>query len=672
MKDGNLNTNKDFTGWESRTARAVPETFKKDGKSVIVEAVITTEQPAIVADWERWELVREVLLMDGVVLPDTKQVPLLDTHSRWSTSDVKGSIRNLRVEKTDLVGDVYFWSKAEDEISQVEEGHLTDLSAGYKTFGKEFTVEIMPGKKQEINGKTFENNFDDGLRMLIRTKWEIKEGSLVPIGADSASKFRSDLQPSIKSEDPDLQTKLNEFANDIKSIKSELKIKLNKETQMNENEKTLEQIQKEERERIQGIDEIAGALVSQKLYKGGKEELAKFAAQAKTESWSVDKFRQHVWGNLKNEDITQTAVTDLGMSKKGIKALSIGRALAAMVELRGGNLTAWDKFKAGAEKEAIDEATKQANMIPGFKANGMVLPLDFFKNPDVMRHSQVMKAAVRNHMKNYGGDFGKRASDGVSVSDATYLIGTENMFNEFIDVLRNLGVAGQWGVRMISGAKQNISVPKKTSTGTFHWVAESGTGTATDFVIGQLTATPHNGWASMKYTRQAALQSVPALEALIIDDILKNVITGRDSALINGAGTYEPDGLLITSGIGSVVGASFDLDALIEFWTDVKTNNINTENLRFVMNALVAGGYLGMLFDYASRISAPPIISEQSPASTLIYGDGSEAWMIDWGIIDLLVNPYKDDTGDIVITAFTSMDVLFSRVTAFSVAADVS
>src|SRR3990167_10259856 len=131
MKDGNLNTNKDFTGWESRTARAVPETFKKDGKSVIVEAVITTEQPAIVADWERWELVREVLLMDGVVLPDTKQVPLLDTHSRLSTSDVKGSIRNLRVEKTDLVGDVYFWSKAEDEISQVEEGHLTEIGRAH-------------------------------------------------------------------------------------------------------------------------------------------------------------------------------------------------------------------------------------------------------------------------------------------------------------------------------------------------------------------------------------------------------------------------------------------------------------------------------------------------------------------------------------------------------------
>ena len=101
---------------------------------------------------------REVLLMDGAILPENKQVPLLDSHSRFQTASIKGSIRGLRTDGADLVGDVYFWSGAKEEESKVSEGHLTDLSAGYKTF-EETTQVLRPGQKAEINGKVYENNF---------------------------------------------------------------------------------------------------------------------------------------------------------------------------------------------------------------------------------------------------------------------------------------------------------------------------------------------------------------------------------------------------------------------------------------------------------------------------------------------------------------------------------
>ena len=692
-----LNTSIDFTGWFSREARAVPETLKKEGKAVTVEAVITTEQPALVPDWERWEMVREILLMDGVVIPDTKQVPLLNTHSRWSTSSVRGSVRELRVEGDKLLGDVHFWSKAEDEISQVEEGHLTDLSAGYKTF-EEHTIEIGKGAQAEVNGRIIKNDFEDGLRILVRTKWEIKEGSLVPIGADKAAKFKSELQtnptlfdePGIKAEDPQLQKKLNEALkenNDLKTKNEQLTITINERTNTMDPKKenqdlSPEEIRKAERDRAEGIKGVTEMLVVQKLYKGGAAELDKKVGEAINGDWTVGEFQKHCFDNLKNEDIVEKSVMDLDMSSQEISKLSISRALNAMVEVRGGDLNAWDKYKAGAEQEAIAEATKRAASIEGLTLKGMPLPLDFFKNPDVMRYSNVLKAAYQNHIKGLGENFGAKASDGLTTTDMTYIIGTATWAQEFIDVLRNLGVAGPWGVRMISGATQNISVPKKTSTGTFHWVAERGTGTATDFVIGQLTATPKSGWASMEYGRQANLQGNPALDALVIDDILNNVITGRDLALLHGTGaSNQPTGITATSGIGDVVGASLDWAAIIEFWTDVKTNNVNSANLRFVMNALIAGLAMGrpvvsgqtqMLWDRMSQISAPPIVSEQANANTLVYGDGSEAWMIDWGLIDILVNPYLDATGDVTITAFTSLDILVARASAFSVADDVS
>lgn len=696
MKNGNLklNTSQDFTGWVSRVAKVLPKTFTKKGDSVVVEAVITTEAPAIVVDWERWEMVREILLMSGVVLPDTKQVTLLNTHSRYSTEDIRGSIRELRVEGDALVGDVHFWSKAEDDISLVKEGHLTDLSAGYKTF-EEHTIEVGKGAQAEVNGGLIKNDFEDGLRMLIRTKWELKEGSLVPIGADKAAKFRSGLQinPSlfdntgkgIKTEDPQLQEKIDkafkEVNNEIDKLKSENKqliITINKRNDVmpdkNNQDLTPEKIRKAERERVAGIEGIAAFNVSQKLYKGGPDGLAKITRDAIVNDWSVDKFRNEVWKDLKDEDIVDTPVTDLDLTKKQRGKLSISRAIDSMLMAHKGVPDAWDKNNAGLEQEVMLEAGKRADAIPGFKSNGgLILAQDFFMNPDVRRHSVILNRKFGNEQ------FGER----VDVSGAGNLIATEHWAAEFIDVLRNLGVAGPWGVRMISGQKGNPTVPKKTSTGTFSWVAESGTGTATDFVIGQLTATPKNGWSSMKYTRQAALQGEPALDALILDDILMNVITGRDKALLHGTGAgNEPGGIAVASGVGDVVGASLDWDAIVEFWTDVKTNNVDSSTMKFVMNALTAGtlmtrpvvsaGYLGFLMDNLKKISQNPIISEQANAGYLFYGDGSEAWVIDWGTTELLVNPYKDDTGDVVITAFTAMDIIIARVKAFSVSDDVT
>lgn len=706
MKNGNLklNTSQDFTGWISRTVKALPKTFKKEGDSVMVEAVITTEAPAIVADWERWEMVREILLMKGVVLPETKQVTLLNTHSRYSTEDIRGSIRELRVEGYALIGDVHFWSKAEDDISLVKEGHLTDLSAGYKTF-EEHTIEVGKGAQADVDGRIIKNDFEDGLRLLIRTKWELKEGSLVPIGADKAAKFRSELQtnptldlfgnvigkidePGIKSDDPKLQLEINKVfekeINDLKTKNEKLTITINErnDTMPENKDLTPEEIRKADRKRVEGLKGVTEMLVVKKLYKGGALELEMKLGEAINSDLSVGEFQEHCYSNLKNEDIVEKSPMDLDMSKKEISKLSISRALNAMVEVRDGDPNGWDKFKAGAEQEAIAEATKRAGKIRGLKLRGSPLPLDFFKNPDVMRHSNVLKAAYKNHLENFGEKFGVRATDGLTTADMQYVIATEVWAQEFIDVLRNLGVAGPWGVRMISGAQGNISVPKKTSPGTFSWVAERGTGAATDFVIGQLTASPNSGWASMTYGRQANLQSIPALDALVIDDILNNVITGRDLALLHGTGSSnQPTGITAASGIGDVVGASLDWEAIVEFWTDVKTNNVNSDTLRFVMNALVAGltmtrpvvsGQSQMLWDRIGQISAAPIISQQVAANNLIYGDGSEAWMIDWGLIDLQINPFLDTTGDVTITVFTLMDILISRVKAFTLADDVN
>jgi hypothetical protein len=178
----------DISGWCSRSSSVDIEKIDREKHSI--RTVVATENPALVMDWGRWEVIREVLLMSGAELPSNNQVPLLDNHSRYETADIKGSARELKVVGSELVGRAFFATAAKDEWSLVEEGHLTDVSAGYRTF-PEFTTAIGPGESAVVNGRTFRNDSADGLTLVIRSKWQLKEVSLTPIGADEAAKFRS-------------------------------------------------------------------------------------------------------------------------------------------------------------------------------------------------------------------------------------------------------------------------------------------------------------------------------------------------------------------------------------------------------------------------------------------------------------------------------------------------
>jgi len=175
-------------GFSARSAgmRLAPESFDQEASAC--RFVASTEQPAMVWDWERWDFVNEVLLRDGMVLPESGSVRLLDTHSRGSVQDVLGSATDFQACK---VGDfegtdcaVTFSSVAEgrDAATKVREGHITDVSVGYMVTESYW---LAAGEKQKINGKEYEGP------VKVSTRWEPRELSLVPIGADNLAKVRS-------------------------------------------------------------------------------------------------------------------------------------------------------------------------------------------------------------------------------------------------------------------------------------------------------------------------------------------------------------------------------------------------------------------------------------------------------------------------------------------------
>jgi hypothetical protein len=150
--------------------------------------ILTTEAPATVFDWERFDFVSEILLMDGLVLPATKQVPLLDSHSRYSVDDILGSVTDIREAEAGgyaaVDGLVRFASdeRAQRVLQLVRDGHLTDGSVGYRV---DRAVWIPEGEQAAIRGRVFEGP------VKVSHKWSLKEFSATPIGADALAKVRS-------------------------------------------------------------------------------------------------------------------------------------------------------------------------------------------------------------------------------------------------------------------------------------------------------------------------------------------------------------------------------------------------------------------------------------------------------------------------------------------------
>lgn len=156
-----------------------------------VEAVLTTERVVTVFDWNNWETIDEVLLADGAEF--SSQFPLLESHSRYSTDDLIGSVRDVRREGGTIVGRLFFVKDDEDAErvwNKVRQGHLTDVSIGYQNIE---STRVEQGQKAIVGGR----EFAAGSRALrVVTKFRIRECSAVVIGADQAAKIRAEHLPS--------------------------------------------------------------------------------------------------------------------------------------------------------------------------------------------------------------------------------------------------------------------------------------------------------------------------------------------------------------------------------------------------------------------------------------------------------------------------------------------
>lgn len=299
-------------------------------------------------------------------------------------------------------------------------------------------------------------------------------------------------------------------------------------------------------------------------------------------------------------------------------------------------------------------------------------------------------------------DFALRASaQNVGTSSAGgALVATNLMADQFIEALRPTSAFIQAGIQTWGGLVGNVDVPKQTSRSRANWVGEDQAGTATSIGLGKIaTLTPKTLSTNTSISRNALLQTTPAIDAAVRSDLLKELGLAVDYALGYGTGTaFQPLGLVNQLGIGSVTsGGSISIDELIDLETAIRAANVNGE-LKYITNPKVIAALkklksttgqqlwtnnLGFKDAAPGEINGYSVFSSNNVASNgdahgntkshVLMGDFSQVIMGTWGALELKVDPYKySDTGALYIVAFQSMDFAVRHPEAFAIISDLS
>ena len=162
------------------TARAVPEMlFRADFRpSTVNEQARTVELIASTgAGVTRYDIegpFREDLAVSSAAidLGRLDGMPLLDSHQQDSLDRVLGAVRAARVEGGQLIVTVEVSGRAEAIWRDIKAGIIRNVSVGY----------LPLSWKDGLDAK--------GARVRTVTRWELREVSLVPVGADPAAQIR--------------------------------------------------------------------------------------------------------------------------------------------------------------------------------------------------------------------------------------------------------------------------------------------------------------------------------------------------------------------------------------------------------------------------------------------------------------------------------------------------
>lgn len=270
---------------------------------------------------------------------------------------------------------------------------------------------------------------------------------------------------------------------------------------------------------------------------------------------SIDEFRGELLEVIGNEPLeTPAHVVDAPVKEQ--RSYSLGKMIRAQVT--------GDWREAGFEREMHDEIARRT----GKQAEGFYVP-----------------------------DFAFRA--GPMSTAATGASGSENVTDNFvpeihrgdmfIEALRAKQVMAALGVTYMGGLTNRIKMPKIATGAAAGFVEELGNVADQSPTDAAVTLQPRTLGAYADISRLLMKESVPAIDQVVQDDLLRSVADKIEYYAIQGSGSSgQPTGILNDGSVGNVdISAGTDVDALT--WADI-TNIVKTvEDANGVINQATLG-----------------------------------------------------------------------------------
>ena len=388
---------------------------------------------------------------------------------------------------------------------------------------------------------------------------------------------------------------------------------------------------------------------------------------------SVDQFRGALLDVIGDDKPLDAPANVIDAPVKETRKYSLGRMVKAQAT--------GDWREAGLEREINDEITRQV----GRSAEGVYVP-DFAWQ----QRGPLSTAAT-------GGSGAEVVFDD--------FVPTEHRGDMFIEALRARQVLGGLGTTYLSGLTGRIKMPKLATGANAAFVeelADVSDGAGTD---GGVTLQPRTMGAFVEMSRLLVMESVPAIEQIIRNDLLASAADRTEFYAINGSGSSgQPTGILNTSGINNLdISSGTDVDALT--WADIIALVKLVEEDNGIVNS-AAAGFLSHPAVKAKLASTAKVSSTDSvqildapwtelygqpieftsnvpttldpgdggnDASALIYGDFSQLMIAQFGAPSILIDPYSNSkSGTIRMVLHAELDVGVRNAVSFAKTDEVS
>lgn len=404
----------------------------------------------------------------------------------------------------------------------------------------------------------------------------------------------------------------------------------------------------------------------------GIRELAEKAVANGTD---VEQFRLSVLDAMPAAEAVRSQIDEdpkIGLTEREIGQFSLRKMLLAQGKQ--------DWREAPFEKECSDAFGQRI----GEDARGSWIP------PDVLGGS---RWSARQRVEKMARAAITAASGGAPI------VGLDLRADEFVDVLYNRMILLQMGARVIDGLVGNVSMPKRSAGTTVQWIGEDSAATEdSTTTFAATTRSPKTMSVDIHVTRHMLLQTTPAIEGLLREDVVSSFATALEGIAIKGAGSNEPDGLADTAGIGLVPttagagGAAMDWADVIKLEEEVAIDNADMGTLWYLTNPKVrrhlkerekgSAGLARFIWDsteFDQPLNGYPVgvtnnvpSNFESTLSAMFYGNFADLLILTWAGLDLVSDPWTSAAeGNLHVRGFQDVDIHVARPESFAATLDI-